>query len=149
MRLRIAAALVTLGLLAAAAPVYAHHSFAAEFDSTKPLNMKGTLLKLDWVNPHSWVHFEVTLPNGQKQVWRGETPSPNQLVRMGWAKSTIQPGDEILVSGFAAKDGTTTMWASTVNLVARDGRALEQPKQVFNMFAQNPDAVPGALLPAK
>ena len=149
MKFRIAAALVTLSLLAVAAPLYAHHSFAAEFDNTKPLNMKGKLLKLDWVNPHSWVHFEVTLPNGQKQVWRGETPPPNQLVRMGWAKTAILAGDEIQVTGYAAKDGTTTMWASGVSLLVRDGKPLEAPKQVFNMFAQNPDAVPGALLPGR
>ncbi len=149
MRRQIAATLVTLSLLTAVRPLSAHHSFAAEFDNTKPLNIKGKLVKLDWVNPHSWVHFEVTLPNGQKQVWKGETPPPNQLVRMGWSKNAIQLGDEILVSGYAAKDGTTTMWASTVSLLSQDGKPLDQPKQVFNMFSQNPDAVPGALLPGR
>lgn len=149
MRLRIAAAVVAFSLLAAAAPLFSHHSFAAEFDNTKPLNIKGKLVKLDWVNPHSWVHFEVTLPNGQKQIWRGETPPPNQLIRMGWSKNAILPGDEIQVSGYAAKDGTMTMWAGTVNLLVHEGKAFDQPKPVFNMFAQNPDAVAGSLLPAK
>jgi hypothetical protein len=148
MRSGIAAVVVIASLLAVVLPLAAHHSFAAEFDTSKPVNIKGTLVKLDWVNPHSWVHFQVTLPDGQKQIWRGETPPPNQLVRMGWAKNTIQIGDEIQVSGYAAKSGSTTMWASTVNLIARDGKPLDQPKQVFK-FSQNPDALPGSLLPAK
>jgi len=109
-----------VGLLMAAAPLIAHHAFAAEYDNTKPLTMKGTFVKMDWVNPHSWVHFEVTLPNGTKQVWQGETPPPNQLIRQGWSRSELKVGDEIQVAGFAAKDGSTKMWASNVNIIARD-----------------------------
>ncbi len=149
MRSRLVAGVFALGLLAAAVPLYAHHAFSAEFDNTKPLNMKGKFVKMDWVNPHSWVHFEVTLPNGQKQVWQAETPPPNQLVRMGWQKTALQVGDEIQVAGAAAKNGTTKMWASNVFLLAREGKVLEQPKQVLNMFAQNPDAVPAGLLPPR
>lgn len=148
MRLKIAAALVALSLLAVAVPLYAHHAFAAEFDNTKPLNMKGKFIKMDWVNPHSWVHFEVTLPNGQKQVWSGETPPPNQLVRMGWAKTTLEAGDELQVTGFAAKSGATKMWASNVTLIGKGGKALEPPKQVYS-FSQNPEAASGGLLPAR
>jgi hypothetical protein len=143
------AATVVVLTIAAAIPIYGHHAFAAEFDNTKPLNMKGKFLGIDWVNPHSWTHFEVTLPNGQKQMWHAETPPPNQLVRQGWAKTTLQAGDEIQVNGFAAKDGSTKMWASNVTLLARDGKNLDQPKQVLNMFAQNPEAVPAGLLPPR
>jgi hypothetical protein len=148
MKYKFAAAVVALTIVAAV-PVFAHHAFSAEFDNTKPLAMKGKFVSIDWVNPHSWTHFEVTLPNGQKQIWHAETPPPNQLVRQGWAKTTLQPGDEIQVNGFAAKNGQNRMWASTVNLVARDGKALEQPKQVLNMFAQNPESVPAGLLPPR
>ena len=147
MKLKLASAVVALTIIAAALPLSAHHAFAAEYDNTKPLNMKGKFISMDWINPHSWVHFEVTLPNGQKQVWNAETPPPNQLVRMGWSKTVLQAGDEIQVAGAAAKDGTTKMWASNVSLLARDGKALDEPKQVLNMFAQNPDAVPAGLLP--
>jgi hypothetical protein len=148
MNFKLAATVVVL-TIAAAIPIYGHHAFAAEFDNTKPLNMKGKFLGIDWVNPHSWTHFEVTLPNGQKQMWHAETPPPNQLVRQGWAKTTLQAGDEIQVNGFAAKDGSTKMWASNVTLLARDGKNLDQPKQVLNMFAQNPEAVPAGLLPPR
>ena len=148
MRLKLAAAVVTLSLLAIAVPLYAHHAFSAEFDNTKPLTMKGKFLKMDWVNPHSWVHFEVTLPNGQKQVWSAETPPPNQLVRMGWAKTTLETSDEVQIGGFAAKNGATKMWASNVTLLARGGKALETPKTVVN-FGQNPEAAPAGLLPPR
>jgi hypothetical protein len=149
MKYTLAAAFLTLAILVAALPIFAHHAFSAEFDNTKPLNMKGKFVSIDWVNPHSWTHFEVTLPNGQKQVWHAETPPPNQLVRQGWAKTTLQIGDEIQVNGFAAKDGSTKMWASNVSIIAREGKALEQPKQVLNMFAQNPESVPAGLLPPR
>jgi hypothetical protein len=148
MKLKLAAVVLTFSVLALGIPLYAHHAFSAEFDNTKPLNMKGKFVKMDWVNPHSWVHFEVTLPNGQKQVWQAETPPPNNLVRQGWQKTALQVGDEVQVGGFAAKNGTTKMWASNVFLTSRDGKALDQPKQLLS-FAQNPDAPPGALLPPR
>jgi len=148
MKYKVAAAVVALAIVAAI-PVFAHHAFSAEFDNTKPLNMKGKFVSIDWVNPHSWTNFEVTLPNGQKQMWHGETGPPNQLVRMGWSKTTLQPGDEIQVTGFAAKNGTTRMWASGVTILARDGKTLDPPKQVMNMFTQNPEGVPAGLLPPR
>lgn len=148
MKFKLTAAVIALAIVATV-PLYAHHAFSAEFDNTKPLNMKGKFVSIDWVNPHSWTHFEVTLPNGSKQVWHAETPPPNQLVRQGWAKTTLKAGDEIQVNGFAAKDGSTKMWASNVNLIARDGKTLDAPKPVLNMFAQNPEAIPAGLLPPK
>jgi hypothetical protein len=150
MKYKLAVALVALTMMAVTmASVYGHHAFSAEFDNTKPLNMKGKFVNIDWVNPHSWTHFEVTLPNGQKQVCHAETGPPNQLVRYGWSKTTLQAGDEIQVNGFAARDGSTRMWASGVTLLARDGKTLDQPKQILNMFTQNPDAVPAGLLPPR
>jgi hypothetical protein len=148
MKVRFIVAAAALCLLTTAS-LLAHHAFAAEFDNTKPVNVKGKFVSIDWTNPHSWTHFEVTMPNGTKQIWHAETPPPNQLVRQGWAKTTLQPGDEIQVNGFAAKNGTTRMWASTVTLISREGKNLEQPKQVLNMFAQNPEAVPSELLPKR
>lgn len=138
---------VSVLLLAGAAPVIAHHAFSAEFDTNRPLNMRGVFQSMDWVNPHSWVHFEVTLPDGSKETWSAETPPPNQLIRQGWRRTDLQPGDEIVVVGSGAKNGTARMWASRVEIVAQNGVALDEPRQVLNMFSQNPAGLPPDLLP--
>jgi hypothetical protein len=140
-----------LGVLGAgpfvAAPVGAHHAFASEFDNTQPLILEGDFVSMDWVNPHSWVHFEVRFPDGSKQIWSGETGPINQLIRGGWARDTLKPGDRIQVNGAAARNGSPRMWASQVRIVARDGVALEEPIRVLDMFGGNPEGVPAGLLP--
>lgn len=141
--LTLASALV----MVSAAPVWAHHAFASEFDNTQPLLLEGEFVGMDWVNPHSWVHFEVTFPDGHKEEWAGETGPINQLMRGGWARDTIQIGDRIQVNGAAAKNGSHRMWASQVNIVARNGKDLEAPIRVLDMFGGNPEGVPEGLLP--
>lgn len=106
------AALATVSL-----PVWAHHSFAAEYDNSKPLTLKGKFVQMDWVNPHSWVHFEVTDANGKTTLWKAETPPPNGLYRNGWRKDSIKAGEPVEVTGFAAKDGTPHMWSNGVKLL--------------------------------
>src|ERR1700756_75561 len=101
-------------LLLVCARVYAHHSFAAEFDAKKPVELKGTLLELEWVNPHAWIHMEVKDETGKTTKWDCELGSPNLLLRNGWRKDSIKPGDIIVVSGSAAKDGSTIANAKTV-----------------------------------
>ena len=147
MKTTFAVCALAIALLAVTAPLGAHHAFSAEFDNQRPLDMRGTFVKMDWVNPHSWVHFEVTLPDGTKQVWQAETPPPNQLIRQGWRRNEIAVGDEIVVRGFAAKNGSARMWASNVRIVARNGQNLDEPQVVLNMFSQNPEGVPEGLLP--
>ena len=138
---------LSIALLVSAAPLIAHHAFSAEFDNSRPLNMRGVFIQMDWVNPHSWVHFEVTNPDGSKQIWEAETPPTNQLIRQGWRRNEIGVGDLIQVNGAAAKNGSTRMWASNVRILAQGGQTLDEPKVVLNMFSQNPEGVPEGLLP--
>jgi hypothetical protein len=138
---------VCVAVLVGVGPVTAHHAFQSEFDSTQPLILKGEFVGMDWVNPHSWVHFEVTFPDGTTEVWSGETGPINQLMRGGWARDTLRTGDVIQVNGAAAKNGSPRMWASQVRILERDGEALEEPIRVLDMFGGNPDGVPEGLLP--
>ncbi|HJT87552.1 MAG TPA: DUF6152 family protein [Bryobacteraceae bacterium] len=118
-------------LLAAALPALAHHSFAAEYDASKPITIKGTFVKMDWVNPHSWIRVNVKGEDGKEVLWSCEALPPNGLYRAGWRKNSLKVGDEVVIEGFKAKDGSPTMWSSRVTTA--DGR---------RMFAGSPDGVP-------
>ena len=105
-----------------AAPVLAHHSFAAEFDAKKPVKLRGTVVKMEWINPHSWVHIEVKTPDGKVEQWMIEGGAPNALLRRGWNKNSLLPGTEILVEGFQAKDGA--LRANGRDITFPDGKKL-------------------------
>jgi len=122
MKLKLAGIAAGIALLGAALPLLAHHSFSAEFDTTKPVTLKGKFVKMDWVNPHSQVYFAVTDASGKTVEWRAETPPPNGLYRSGWRKNMLKEGDEITVQGFMAKDGDNIMWSQSV--VLPDGSKL-------------------------
>ena len=110
------------GLLLAATPVWAHHSFSSEFDVNKALKLEGTLKKWEMVNPHSWFHLEVKGPDGTVVTWMVEGGSPNQLIRMGVTKNTVPIGTLLRVDAYQAKDGTAK--AVGRNFVLPDGSRL-------------------------
>jgi hypothetical protein len=100
----------------------AHHAFAAEFDANKPVNFKGTITKMEWVNPHTWLHISVKKDDGSAENWAIEAGTPNVLFRRGFTKETLLPGTEVLVDGYQAKDGTRR--ANGRDLTLPDGRKL-------------------------
>ena len=122
MRTKLFRVLAGAALLVAGAPVHAHHSFAAEFDAEKPVKIKGTVVEVDWVNPHSWIHIEVTGPDGKVERWAVEGGAPNALLRRGWTKNSLPPGIEIIVEGFQAKDASFR--ANGRDITFPDGRKL-------------------------
>jgi hypothetical protein len=93
-------------LAAAALPVLAHHSFAAEFDANRPVKLEGVVTKMEWINPHSWIHMDVTTTSGEVQQWMIEGGAPNALLRRGWNRTSLPAGSKISVQGFQAKDGS-------------------------------------------
>ena len=98
-------AIAGFGVLLAARPVAAHHAFAAEFDVSKPVKVHGSITKVDWVNPHSWIYVDVKDADGKVTNWHFELGSPNALFRLGWKKDAIPAGLEVEISGYRAKSG--------------------------------------------
>jgi len=109
-------------LFIAALPILAHHSFAAEFDDKLPVTLNGTVMKFDFMNPHSWIYIDVAQPDGTMERWAVETGSTNALFRRGWRKESLRPGDHVTIDAFRAKDGSHTANASQVKLP--DGRQV-------------------------
>ncbi len=111
---------MALGL--AAVPALAHHSFAAEYDAAKPVTMTGTVTKVEWMNPHARFYIDVKDDSGKVTNWELELGSPNGLMRRGWTRNSMKPGDTVTVQGSLAKDGSNLANARTVKLT--DGRSL-------------------------
>ncbi|MDX1578665.1 MAG: DUF6152 family protein [Gemmatimonadota bacterium] len=108
-------------VLAAAAPLIAHHAFGAEFDRNAPIRLQGDVVRLEWVNPHTWIHMEVTNEDGSTDVWMVEGGTPNTLLRRGLKRDCLAPGTEIIVDGYQAKDHSLKR-ANGKDVTFTDGR---------------------------
>ena len=117
-----AAACAGLLLGALAAPAGAHHAFGAEFDADRPVRLEGTVTRMEWINPHAWIHLDVTRPDGTVEQWMIEGGPPNSLVRRGFTKDSLEAGTEIVVDGYQAIDGSNR--ANGRDLTLPDGTYL-------------------------
>lgn len=109
-------------LFVASAPLFAHHSFAAEFDVKQPITLKGTVTKVEWTNPHVWIYIDVTDAQGNVAHWQCENGAPNALARMGWTRHSLNPGDQVTIEGFRAKNDDRT--ANARQVILPDGRKV-------------------------
>lgn len=122
MRLKLAMIMTAAGLCFSAVPVWAHHAFAAEFDAKRPVKLKGVVTKVELINPHSWIHIDVTGDDGKVTSWMIEGGSPNALIRRGITQNSVPVGSVIQVEGYQAKDGANRAVGS--DLTFADGRRL-------------------------
>ncbi len=118
----IVGAVVGVGLLVGAVPLVAHHAFSAEFDADRPVHFQGTVTKVEWINPHTWIHMDITQDDGSTERWMIEGGNPHNLFRRGFKKEVITVGMEIVVDGYGSKDGTRR--ANGRDLTLPDGRTL-------------------------
>jgi Family of unknown function (DUF6152) len=129
MRAKLAVFAAAAGLLAATASALAHHSFAAEFDANKPISLKGTVTKVEWMNPHTYFYIDVAETDGQVVNWGLEMGSPNGLMRNGWTRNTLKVGDIVTVEGSRAKDKPNIGNARVVILTATGKRLFAASSQ--------------------
>ena len=122
MRKTLCVTVAAIGLLLAVSPVWAHHAFAAEYDAKKQVRLEGVVTQMEWINPHAWIHIDVTGPDGKVTSWMVEGGSPNILLRRGFNKNTLEKGQKITVDGFQAKDGSNR--ANGSNITYPDGKRL-------------------------
>ena len=119
--MKTAAAVIVLTIVCGA-PLWAHHAFAAEFDAKKPVKLRGTVTKMEWINPHAWIHVDVKKEDGTVDEWMVEAGTPNTLLRRGFTRDSLKPGTEIVVDGYQSKDGS--LRANGRDVTLPDGKTL-------------------------
>jgi len=130
---RIVLSLITIaGLLLSGVPAMAHHAFATEFDALKPTTMKGIVTKIDWANPHVWFYINVKTESGVIENWGFEMGGPNSLRNSGWTRETMKIGDEVIVEGSLAKNGSHNVNAKSVTM-ASTGKKLGAASSQVNI----------------
>ena len=122
MHKRLIAGITLAASLSVAIPLFAHHAFQAEFDDKKPVHLVGKVTKMEWINPHAWIHIDVSGPDGKVTSWMVECGSPNIMLRRGFTKESLEFGSELTVDGYQAKNGSNRANGSSVTF--RDGRRL-------------------------
>ena len=122
MRNKLMTVVASVGVLLATLPLAAHHSFSAEFDVSRTVTLEGKIAMMEWVNPHSWLHIDVSKPDGTVEHWKVEGGSPGVLLRLGWNRDSLPAGMRVKVTGFQAKDGS--LRANSRSLEFPDGRRL-------------------------
>ena len=113
---------IFIGVIMTVVPLVAHHAFTAEFDAKRPVKLRGTVAKVELINPHSWIHVDVAGPDGKVVNYACETAPPNGLYRQGWTRSSVKAGDEVIIDGSLAKNGSPTINVKTVTTA--DGKRL-------------------------
>lgn len=141
--MKLSAAVVAIGLSYAAAPLEAHHSFAAQYDANKPITLRGTISRMLWSNPHGHLYIDVKMPDGKLVTWELETAAPAGLYRRGWRREDLPVGAEVIVRGYLARDGTASANATTVTLVAT-GKELFAGSSGTGAPIEPPGEGPGA-----
>ena len=122
MRAKLSVVVLGVGLLLAAVPLVAHHSFAAEYDAQKPVKFTGTVTTMEWINPHAWIHIDVKKADGTVEEWMIEAGTPNTLLRRGLTRDSLKKGTEIVVDGYQSKDGS--LRANGRDVTLPDGKTL-------------------------
>ena len=112
----VAVAVASIGVLGLSMATEAHHAFSAEFDANSPVSLRGTVTKVEWINPHIWVHLQVAEPDGTLADWAVEGGAPNAMFRRGWNMESVAPGTEIVVEGYRAKNGENKANGRTIQL---------------------------------
>jgi hypothetical protein len=114
--------LAAMGLVVSTVPMIAHHAFSAEFDAKRPVKLRGVVTKMEWINPHSWIHIDVKDASGKVTPWMDEGGAPNALLRRGFTKKSLPVGTEVLIEGYQAKDGSNR--ANGRDITLPDGSKL-------------------------